>query len=224
MKSSSTLKLLPFLAAFFLLNASLPTSVMAASRSNLTVSPFSSPDSTANWVNDPSVAETGSFALFVSTAPTGYGGVVYHGVEGLTLSQLNHLGFDIEMISTSGGSPSFAAGAPRLSIILSSGVVLYPDPFYCSDLSSAASATTYVHFDVVADGINCTVFSSLSGTTPVGLWADVLIEYGIVPISQIIMIQDAPNGTFYLGTILAGCASVSAPNQNAKFAIPGSCT
>ncbi len=229
MKSFSALKLLTFLAVLLILNGSLQTSVFATSSldaaaisPNLSVSPFGGPNSSANWVNNTSVAETGGFAMFVSTAPSGFGGVLYHGVKGLMLSQLKHLGFDIKMISTSGGSPSFAAGAPRLSIILSNGVILFPDPFYCSDISGSASATTYVHFDVVTDG-TCTVFASTSGTTPVGSWTDVLATYGSVPISLIFMIQDAPNGTLYLGTMFAGCASISAPTQNSKMPILGSC-
>jgi hypothetical protein len=224
MKPFFSLKLLTFLAVLFLLNASLQTSVFATSPANLGVSPFGGPNSSANWVNNTSVAETGGFAMFVSTAPNGFGGVLYRGVNGLTLFQLKHLGFDIKMISTSGGSPSFAAGAPRLSIILSNGVTLFPDPFYCSDISGTASATMYVKFDVVTDGANCTVFASTSGTNPVGSWTDVLKAYGSVPISLIFMIQDAPNGTLYLGTMFAGCASISAPSQNSKLPILGSCT
>ncbi|SRR5712692_53257 len=185
------------------------TPAIAASPS-LIVTAFNGPGSTAAWVNVGGAAETGSFVVSVNTVLNSFGGVVYHGVRGLTLSQLPHLGFDIKVFSTNGGSPAFGAGAPRLSIGLSNGVTLFPDPFYCSDVSGGASSASYVHFDVVTD-TSCTVFASTSGTTPVGAWSAVLALYGSLPISSIIMVQDNPFSTFYLGTIIAGCASISSP-------------
>ncbi len=209
--------------AFFMFTAFLPTPVFAEGTPTLNVSPFRGPSSFAHWVKDPTVAETGSFAMFVSTDPTGFGGVVFHGVEGLTLSQLNHLGFDIHMIS-----PSFAAGAPRLSVILSNGVVLFPDPFYCTNKLSSNLA--YVVFDVAADS-TCIVFASvgINGFS----WSDIKTGAngasvvcssgcGSVPISSIFMIQDSPSGTLYLGTMFAGCAFISTPTMN-EAPILGSC-
>jgi hypothetical protein len=219
MKSFICIKLFTLLgvllSVLFVSNAALPTSVSASPPTpKLVITTFNGTGSTAMWVNDPPNAEFDGFYVSISTVAGSFGGVFYHGVKGLTLNQLNHLGFDIEMISTGGGSPSFAAGAPRLSITLSNGVTLFPDPFYCSDISSSASATTYVHFDVVTDGSNCTVFANTSGTTPVGFWADVLSLYGTVHISRIIMVQDDPYGTLRLGNLFAGCASVTMPSPS----------
>jgi hypothetical protein len=197
------------------------TPAIASNPPSLTVTAFHGPGSTAAWVNVGSAAETGSFVVSISTTLNSFGGVVYHGVKGLTPSLLPHLGFDIKVFSTNGGSPAFGAGAPRLSIGLSNGVTLFPDPFYCSDISGSASSGSYVHFDVVTDAM-CTVFASTSGTTPVGAWSDVLTLYGSVPISSIIMVQDNPFSTFYLGTIIAGCASIVSPPPS-SMPILGSC-
>jgi hypothetical protein len=215
------MKRIVILAVLAALVLSMSVTPAIAASPSLIVTAFHGPGSTAAWVNVDGAAETGSFVVSVSTVLNSYGGVVYHDVKGLTLSQLRHLGFDIKVFSTNGISPAFEAGAPRLSIGLSNGVTLFPDPFYCSDISGSASPTNYVHFDVVTD-TSCTVFASTSGTTPVGAWSAVLTSYGSVPISSIIMVQDSPFSTFYLGTIIAGCASiVSSPPSS--MPILGSC-
>ncbi len=189
----------------------------------LNITAFNGTGSTAAWVLDPSGAEFNSpgYDLQISTVSGSFAGAFYHGVESLTLGSLQHLGFDVKMISG-----AFAAGDPRLSILLSNGVTLFPDPFYCTNTMGADS---YTHFDVVTD-VTCTVFSVGGNAGIHGFsWSDTLTSSdvctggcGAVSISHIIMVQDSPPGTLNLGQLSAGCAVVKSPGSS-SFIIGTAC-
>lgn len=171
----------------------------------------SASDSTAHWVL--SHGETGDnfSVLLQTTSPTegaAYAVAALTGIQGLTLNQLPHLGFDAEVAANTHGSPAFGAGAPRVSVILSGGPTLYAAPGHCTDLASTP-LDTYAHFDVVTDS-TCKVYTS-SGSASY-TWTQVLANWGNSSIQSIAVVQDDTPATVYVGKIFVGDATVSAPD------------
>jgi hypothetical protein len=174
---------------------------------------FHGGNATAHWVNLGKLRGADGFAILLQTNAQneagGYAGIEISGVSGMTLSQLDHLGFAANVTSNAYGHPAFGAGAPRFTIILSNGVVLFPDPFYCSDVSGTP-LNTWASFDVVTDP-NCIVYGSTGGPMT---WSQVLSAYGDVPISQLFIIQDDSPATVYIRHIVVGDTWLSFPWMN----------
>lgn len=187
---------------------------------NIFLIPFHGGNAIAKWERVYNIPYGDGFAILLQTnAQTeggGYAGIDIGNISGTTLGQMNYLGFTVNVTSNAYGHPAFGAGAPRFSIILSNGVVLFADPFYCSDISSTP-LNTWAYFDVVTDS-TCVVYTSSGGPLT---WSQVLTDYGSVPISQLVIIQDDTPATLHIGVVVVGNTWIAEPWMNG---LQGSCT
>jgi hypothetical protein len=109
---------------------------------------FTGRNAVAAWTNE-TPAHDSRFSIKLATnAPTGqaYAGVWVNGVSGTKLSDITALGFWVK--GYTGG------GAPRFSIVLDNGVVLYPSAFHCG----AQSPADWQKVDFV--GGSCVIYDS----------------------------------------------------------------
>ncbi len=151
---------------------------------------FAAGGATVEWTKEEAL--DGRFSVkLANPLPTGsaYAGLWVGGIAGTPLSDLRELGFSVKGY--------IGAGAPRFSLILDDGTVLWLSALYCDDPDGGPDWKTV---DFV--GGTCTIYDS-SGHTHTG-WSDVLDHHGGATVSALFLILDEGPATSYVDDIVIG--------------------
>lgn len=156
---------------------------------------FAANGATAEWTQEESLE--GRFSVKLDNPfPTGtaWAGVWVGGIAGTSLSALDALGFSV--------NGYIGAGAPRFSLILDDGTVLWLSALYCDDLGPGPEWKTV---DFVA-GV-CTIYDS-AGHAHAG-WSDVSsVHDDDATIDALFLILDEGPGVSYVDNIVIGTADL----------------
>lgn len=129
--------------------------------------------------------------------PTGatYSGATVNGVKGLAMSQVRELSF---MIDTNG---YMSGGAPRFSVILSDGVVLFPSAGDCFNLPISPH-TGWQTAEFVSGTNPCAIYGSTAGPTGgAASWQAWTTFLGDQTIVALYIVQDEGPATAYIARV-----------------------
>ena len=152
---------------------------------------FAAGGATAEWTK--AVAHEGRFAVKLDNPlPTGnaYAGLWVGGISGTPLSDLQELGFSV--------TGYIGAGAPRFSLLLDDGTVLWLSALYCDDLDTGSPDWKTVDF---VNGA-CTIYDSAGHTHT--SWSDVVAAHSDATVSALFLILDEGPATSYVDDIVIG--------------------
>ncbi|MHB1505314.1 MAG: hypothetical protein ACYCVA_01340 [Sulfobacillus sp.] len=147
----------------------------------------------ASWETQDAPAGTLRGIELVNPHATGktYAGATVTGVTGLTMSEITQLSF---MIDT---NHYMGAGAPRFSVILSDGVLLYPSAGDCFNRPIVKN-TGWLTAEFAAGSTPCMIYGSTGGPATWQQWTRTL---GNPTIDALYIIQDEGPATAYIANV-----------------------